>query len=223
MGDDTQAPWFYQKLRGPPNLSFYLNLPTEVLPDCRLNGCGLRGARLQHDGVRVAHCHSTVRRVKVLILKPLVCDIRVFAVAHGVWFVQDLLPVHPVGQDEDAGLGRLEEGVQQREHVHPSDQLRGERQLQDGGAQLHVLASRLQGDGPAAVGGQVEEHGQAVACRVAAQRHQDGHQVDGGRNGGQQLGPQHRSGEDEEQQEGDQQRPERGLEPEEFISRNREG
>ena len=209
MGDDTEAPWIRHKPHPPP---FLHESSPEVVRDCTLNRCGVRGTRLQHDGAWLTHCHSTIRRVKVLILEPLVCYVRVLAVAHVVWFVQDLLPVHPVGQDENAGLGRLEQGVQQREHVHPSNQLRGERQLQDSSAQLHILASCLQGDGPAAVGGQVEEHGQAVPGRVATQRHQDGHHVYGGRDGGQQLWPQHCSGEDEEQQEGDQQRPQRCLE-----------
>lgn len=169
-----------------------------------LNRSWIRRTGVQHDGVWVAHGHGAIRRVKVLILKPLICDICVLVVPHGVWLVQDVLPVHPVGQDEDAGLSCLKQSVQQREHVHPPHQLRGEGQLQDGGAQLDVLTPGLQRDGPATVWWQVEEDSQAVTCSVAAQRHEDGHHVDGGGDSGQEFRSQHGTSEDEEQHQSDQ-------------------
>ncbi|KAG5849717.1 hypothetical protein ANANG_G00074690, partial [Anguilla anguilla] len=155
----------------------------------------VRGVRLgcEGDGVRVARRHGPVGRVepRLLLFQRLVGDGGVVVVPRQVLLVQDFLPVGSVEQDEEAGLGGLEQRVEQREHVQPADQLRREGQLQDGGAQLHVLAAGLQGDGPAAAGRQVEERGQAVPGRVARHGHEHRHGVHSRRDGGQELRAQH--------------------------------
>ncbi|KAJ8277123.1 hypothetical protein GJAV_G00071720 [Gymnothorax javanicus] len=116
-----------------------------------------------------------------------------------VLFAQYLVPVGSVEQDEDPGLGSLEERVEQREHVESAHQLWREGQLQDGCAQLHVLAAGFQGDGAATRGRQAEQGGEAIPSSVPAQRHEHCHGVHGGTDRGQQVWTQHHRRQDEEQ------------------------
>lgn len=71
-----------------------------------------------------------------------------------------------VAQHQQKGLGALHGDVYEREEKHGSDFLYGEHHLQDDDAQLDVLATGFQADGPAAsrkeqtfsVIGQIRKH-----------------------------------------------------------------
>lgn len=102
---------------------------------------------LQLNGVGIVYGNRTVRCVKrpvFFLLHSLVRDAGVIIVPIiQVLLAKHLAPVHAIHQDDDGSFGCLEECVEQREHVHCPHELWRESQLQDGRAELDVLAARL--------------------------------------------------------------------------------